>query len=109
MPHTAVQREELHCAFRQCIRRLRHEADISQERLALEAGLDRGYMGKLEKGQHSPSLETLYKLLPPLGISFTQFAAEFEGCLKKCRRRTKALPKASCSPPLPQPPGDQHQ
>jgi len=89
MAHTAVQEEELACAFSQCIRKLRHEAGISQERLALEAGLDRSHMGRLEGGKNSPTLETLYKLFPPLGISFTQFAAEFEGCLRKCRRRTR--------------------
>jgi transcriptional regulator with XRE-family HTH domain len=90
-----VERELLRCAFRQCMISLRHKAGVAQERLALEAGIDRGYMGCLERGLHSPTIETLYKLFPPLGISFVQFAMEYEVCLKQCRHKKRKLASGS--------------
>jgi len=85
---TSPDRAHLRSAFTICLRKLRKSAGIAQERLALESDIDRGYMGQLERGHHSPSLETLYKLFPPLGITFTQFAVEYEKSLR-CVRRTR--------------------
>ena len=82
---SAVQR-----AFARTVRRLRLRAGIAQERLALEVGIDRGYLGGLERGRHSPTLETIYKLLPGLGVTFPEFAAEFEAELKRVRRSPRA-------------------
>lgn len=79
-------RAQLRRAFSLCLRRLRARAGISQERLAHEAGIDRAYMSELERGLHSPNLDTIYRLLPPLRVSFTVWAAEYEGCLKRARR-----------------------
>lgn len=69
-------------AFGQTVRALRHKAGLAQERLALEAGIDRGYMGGLERGLHSPTLETIYKLLPHLGVSIVEFIQEFDHQLR---------------------------
>lgn len=74
-------------AFAQTVRTLRLRIGKSQEQLALEAGVDRGYMGALERGRHSPTLETVYKLLGPLGVSLTEFAGEFERVLASLRRQ----------------------
>ena len=92
MGHKVVEPEQLQCALMQCLRNLRGKAGIAQERLALEAGLDRSHMGRLERGKNSPTIETLYKLFPPLGISFVAFAVEYEGCLKKCCRKKRNTP-----------------
>lgn len=73
-------------AFSQCVRRLRMKAGISQERLAHEAGIDRAYMSELERGLHTPTLDTVYKLLPPLEVTFPEFAQEHDGCLRRARR-----------------------
>ena len=43
-------------------------------------------MGALERGRHSPSLEKLYRLLPPLKITFVTFAAEYDKCLRRVQR-----------------------
>ena len=79
----------LRIAFGQCVRNLRLRKGIAQEALALGAGIDRGYMGALERGKHSPSIEMIYRLLPPLEITFTQFATEFEKCLRRVFREEK--------------------
>jgi transcriptional regulator with XRE-family HTH domain len=44
---------DLRDAFAANLRRLRHERGISQEDLAYEAGINRSYMSKLEKGASS--------------------------------------------------------
>jgi transcriptional regulator with XRE-family HTH domain len=41
---------------------LRHAKGISQEDLAYEAGINRSYMSKLEKGASYPGLEIIAKL-----------------------------------------------
>ena len=65
-------------AFAFTLRKLRYKAQIAQETLASQAGLDRAYMSMLERGFHSPTLETIFKLLPSLGVTFTQFASALE-------------------------------
>jgi len=81
-----IDREALERAFAMTLRHLRARTGIAQERLALQAGIDRAYVSGLERGLHMPSLETIYKLLSALGVSFAEFGAEFEKCLRKRSR-----------------------
>jgi transcriptional regulator with XRE-family HTH domain len=53
---------DLRDAFAANPRRLRHAKGISQEDLAFEAGVNRSYMSKLEKGASYPGLEIIAKL-----------------------------------------------
>lgn len=69
-----------------CLRTLREKAGLAQETLAQEAGIDRAYMGGLERGEHSPTLVMLYRLFPALGVSFAEYARCFEGALKAAKR-----------------------
>jgi transcriptional regulator with XRE-family HTH domain len=71
-------RATLRRAFARTVRALRRKSGISQEQLALRSGTDRGYMSGLERGLHSPTLGTIFRLLPVLGVSFAEFAAEME-------------------------------
>jgi transcriptional regulator with XRE-family HTH domain len=48
------------------IRRLRVAADISQEALAYEAGIDRTYMSRLERAQENPTLAIMQRLADAL-------------------------------------------
>lgn len=82
-----IERTNLRLAFSACVRSLRSESGIAQERLALETEIDRGYMSSLERGLHTPTLETIYKLLPVLGVTFAEFAAEFEKSLIAVTRK----------------------
>jgi transcriptional regulator with XRE-family HTH domain len=50
------------------LRRLRHAKGISQEDLAYEAGINRSYMSKLERGASYPGLEIIAKLATVLEV-----------------------------------------
>jgi transcriptional regulator with XRE-family HTH domain len=49
------------------IRALRLSAHLSQEKLALEAGIDRTYISDIEKGERKVSIATIEKLANVLG------------------------------------------
>lgn len=51
------------------IKRIRLEGGLAQERLALEAGVDRTLVSKIERVVANPSLEILVKLATALGVS----------------------------------------
>ena len=49
-------------------RKLRQHRSLSQEALSLAAGLERGYVGRLERSEYSTSLATLQKLALALDV-----------------------------------------
>lgn len=51
------------------IKRIRLESGLAQERLALEAGVDRTLVSKIERLVANPSLEILVKLATALKVS----------------------------------------
>lgn len=51
------------------VRELRERKGITQEELALEAGLNRAYIGYIERGERNPSTETLVKIAKALKVS----------------------------------------
>jgi transcriptional regulator with XRE-family HTH domain len=85
-------------AVGKAIRALRARAGISQEGLALEAEVGRSYMGRLERGEYSPSTETIYKLLPHLKVSFSQFAKEVERQLSQKPMSKPRIVQCLCGP-----------
>ena len=50
------------------IRRLRKDRGLTQEDLADEAGLDSGYLGKIERGLENPSLKKLVGIAAALDV-----------------------------------------
>jgi transcriptional regulator with XRE-family HTH domain len=50
------------------IRALRLEAAITQEKLAWESDLDKGYLSQLESGKRLPSLPVLFRLAARLEV-----------------------------------------
>ena len=50
------------------LRELRLKAGLSQEDLALEAGLDRTYVSSVERGERNISLQNIAKLGKALGV-----------------------------------------
>lgn len=54
------------------LRARRLAAGLSQEELADMAGLDRTYIGRLEAGKQSPTVDTLAKLARTLGVSCSE-------------------------------------
>lgn len=51
------------------LRRLRVKRALSQEALAVDAGVDRSYVGRLERGVENPTVETLDKLAAALQVA----------------------------------------
>lgn len=58
------------------VRRFRKEAGLSQERLALSAGIDLRYLGGIERGEHNPSVAVLGRLAEALGVHPSAFFDE---------------------------------
>ena len=58
------------------IKELRHELGISQEALAFEAGIDRSYIGGIERGEHNLALINLIKIAQTLGITSSELLSK---------------------------------
>ena len=50
-------------------RHLREQTGLSQEALALNAGIDRTYVSGIERGVRNPSLKSMQRLAAELGIT----------------------------------------
>jgi transcriptional regulator with XRE-family HTH domain len=55
------------------LRRLRHAKSMSQEELADRAGINRNYVGMLEREQHSATVDMLEKLAEVLQADPVEF------------------------------------
>ncbi|AYM83977.1 helix-turn-helix transcriptional regulator [Agrobacterium tumefaciens] len=63
---------KLTAVFARNLRLCRRASGLSQERLAEYAGLDRNYIGKLEREESSPTLETVEALSLAMQIDVEQ-------------------------------------
>lgn len=54
------------------IRYLRNMKELSQEKLALEAGLNPAFLGHIERGLKCPTIDTLSKIASALNISLSE-------------------------------------
>ena len=59
-------------AFGKHIARLRKMQEISQEELAFRCSVHRTYIGALERGEKSPTLNTIQKLAKGLNMSLVE-------------------------------------
>ena len=55
-------------ALGEAIRRARTGADLSQEALAVDADLDRSYMGGIERGEHNLTVMNIVKIANALKL-----------------------------------------
>ena len=55
------------------IRYLRKQRGISQEKLALIAGIDRTYLAGIESGKRTATIISLEKIINALGVSMKDF------------------------------------
>lgn len=56
----------------QNIRKIRKELGLSQEALANESGLDRAYVGKIERGEKNITVAKLLQIVDALGIATSE-------------------------------------
>jgi len=59
---------DLRDVFATNLRRLRHAKGLSQDELAYEAGVSRGYLSQIEKGEFYASLKVVGKLASALAV-----------------------------------------
>ncbi|MDN7754721.1 helix-turn-helix domain-containing protein [Burkholderia gladioli] len=69
---------ELAQAFGAAVRALRTERGIAQESLANLAGIERSHMGKVERGEHMPTLAIIFKIASALKCSTAVVMTETE-------------------------------
>lgn len=62
--------------FGKTVMRLRKEKGLSQEDLAFRAGIKRSYMGVIERGEKSPSIDTIMKVAKGLGVTIGELFAD---------------------------------
>lgn len=65
-------------AFGSAVRATRLEQGISQEALADLAGIDRSYMGGIERGEHNVALINLQKIAIALQVTIAELMARAE-------------------------------
>ena len=73
---TRARDDALAQAFASLLRDLRHEQGLSQEQLALRAGVDRTFVSKLELRKHQPSLSVVFSLAHAIGKTPEDLIAE---------------------------------
>lgn len=69
-------------AFGAVIKRLRRDKNLSQEQLALDSGLNRSFLSKVEGGKQQPSLVTVFSIAQALNIIPSKILQEVELFLK---------------------------
>ena len=70
-------------AFGAAVRAARTEDGIAQEALANMAGVERSHMGKIERGEHMPTLVMILKIARARGRSAGELMLETEARLTK--------------------------
>ncbi len=60
-------------AFGRKVREIRKAKGLSQEALADLSGIDRSYMGHIERGQKNVTLLKIYQIADALNVSITNF------------------------------------
>ncbi len=73
--------EKVSKAFGVALRERRAAVGLSQESLAERAGLDRTYVGGLERGERNPTLRVIWLLAASLEVPASQLLADAEKLL----------------------------
>ena len=74
---------ELAQAFGAAVRALRSGQGMAQEALAHRAGIERSHMGKIERGEHLPTLAVILKIARALGRSAGELVLDMEARLTR--------------------------
>ncbi len=69
-------------AFGQAVRAARMEQGMAQEELAASAEIERSHMGKIERGEHMPTLALILRIAVALNRSAADLIAATEEILR---------------------------
>nr|WP_322941975.1 helix-turn-helix transcriptional regulator [Pseudomonas sp. s4] len=72
-------------AFGKVLRQKRKEAGLSQEKLGLEANVQRNFVSLIERGVNQPTITVVFKLAHALGCQPSQLFADVEELLAQDR------------------------
>lgn len=70
-------------AFGAAVREARSRQGVAQETLAYRAGIERSHMGKIERGEHLPTLALVLKIAAALECSAADLMTATESRLPK--------------------------
>jgi transcriptional regulator with XRE-family HTH domain len=70
-------------ALAAAVRELRARKHVTQEGLALQAGLGINYVSRLERGLHRPSFEAVARIAATLGVPLPELAGLYEARLRE--------------------------
>lgn len=62
--------------FARNMRKIRRWKEISQEALALNAGVSRTYIGEIERGERSVSIDVMGKIADTLGVELSELVKD---------------------------------
>ncbi len=74
-------------AFGAVLKEARLEMGLSQEQLALHAGIDRTYVGMLERGTRHPSLNLLFTIGPVLEKTPVELIGKVQKALEPRKKK----------------------
>lgn len=60
------------------VRRIRVAQGVSQERLAFDSGVDRSYLGGMERGEENPTVDVLERIAKTLTVPIRELFAEID-------------------------------
>lgn len=64
--------------FGKSVRQARLKAGLTQEDLADKSGLDRSYLGGVERGERNPTLTVIEKIAEGLGVSIAELFSSYQ-------------------------------
>jgi transcriptional regulator with XRE-family HTH domain len=70
--------DQLHTGLGEALRELREQRGVSQERLSLETGIHRNYIGGIERAERRPSLAVVAELALALDVRPSQLITSAE-------------------------------
>lgn len=72
--------EDIKYLFGQRLKQIRLSQNLSQEELALRSGLDRTYVGSVERGERNIAIVNIKKLGDALGVSLKELMPDEGTC-----------------------------
>ena len=73
-----MRRATVLARFGRTLRELRTERGLSQDELAARAGLDRNYIGMIERGERNPAIVNVVKIAEALDVAPSELFRSFD-------------------------------